>query len=129
MRDSENRDNEFSVVDMQSIMSSFKAPWKNDSKRSRISRTRNRDKVLMALSKGDIPKCVGCGFKDIRALQIDHVYGGGGEDFKQYKNNRPKYYKSMLGHLEDFQILCANCNTIKRVENFEYTMHIDIRGV
>jgi len=25
----------------------------------------------------------------------------------------------MLIHLEDFQILCANCNAIKVVENYE----------
>ena len=60
-------------------------------------------------------KCNRCGFSDARALQIDHVDGGGTHariTLKQrlnwiVKNNYP----------ENLQILCANCNCIKRMEN------------
>jgi hypothetical protein len=66
-------------------------------------------------------KCVRCGFIDIRALQIDHVNGGG------RKENRATsglgYYKKILSRIlagsKEFQILCANCNWIKKFENKE----------
>lgn len=111
---------EFGVVEYKDIFTGYK----NDSRQSRISRKNNRDKVLciLALENGnDKPECFKCGFDDVRALQIDHVNGGGSADYRKFRNNRPKYYRSMLGHLEDFQILCANCNTIKVIENREHS--------
>jgi hypothetical protein len=110
---------EFGVVEINEV---FKESDTDSSRRSRVSRKINRDKVLFMLALGngnDKPECIKCGFSDIRALQIDHVNGGGAIHYRQFKNNRPKYYKSMLDHLEDFQILCANCNTIKVIENKE----------
>lgn len=62
-------------------------------------------------------KCVQCGFDDIRALQIDHINGDGAKDRK--KNFRGyKMYKSIINkeNLEKYQVLCANCNWIKRAE-------------
>ncbi len=67
-------------------------------------------------------KCVICGFKDIRALQIDHIKGGGAKEqknmngnsgmYRYYKNNPDKAKKKL-------QILCANCNWIKKHSNNE----------
>ena len=64
-------------------------------------------------------KCASCGFSDIRALSIDHIKGDGAKhrkeigklDFYQWikKNNFPK----------GLQVLCFNCQWIKRVENNE----------
>lgn len=66
-------------------------------------------------------KCVWCGFDDIRALQIDHVKGGGIKE-RKYESSRG-YYKNILMKVlqgsKDYQILCANCNQIKRIENKE----------
>lgn len=65
-------------------------------------------------------KCVKCGFSDIRALQIDHKEGGGKKEINSFKGNYRNYYRMILGtNLERFQILCANCNWIKRYENNE----------
>jgi len=66
-------------------------------------------------------RCSKCGFSDIRALQIDHINGGGS---KQRKVNGGRYiYSLVLRNIEegknDYQILCANCNWIKRVINNE----------
>jgi hypothetical protein len=36
-------------------------------------------------------KCVWCGFDDIRALQIDHINGGGNKHLRQYNGNYMKY--------------------------------------
>ena len=66
-------------------------------------------------------KCKICGFNDERALQFDHINGGGTTEFRKYGNGI-----SMLSrHLKDpnvrnkLQVLCSNCNWIKRVENKE----------
>lgn len=63
-------------------------------------------------------QCKHCGFADKRALQIDHVFGGSkhgkldGIDIALYK-------KVLADTTGRFQILCANCNWIKRYTNHE----------
>jgi len=81
--------------------------------KTRLRKTKARETLLSLLGA----KCKHCGFCDKRALQIDHVNGGGIKDRARRGGN---YYSSILndvlgGSLE-FQILCANCNTIKKVE-------------
>jgi hypothetical protein len=66
--------------------------------------------------------CQKCGFNDPRALQIDHVNGGGQEHRDRVGRGNRNYYRSILRDPEldtKFQILCANCNWIKRYENQE----------
>lgn len=66
-------------------------------------------------------KCYKCGFDDIRALQIDHVKGNGEKERRGKGTGNP--YKIMLNKIiqgsKDYQILCANCNWIKKSENKE----------
>ena len=68
-------------------------------------------------------KCIKCGFDDIRALQIDHINGGGCKELKNFPGHGKSYYKyvleSFLRGENKYQLLCANCNWIKRVENNE----------
>ena len=53
------------------------------------------------------------GCKDRRALQIDHVQGGGLKELK--KLYEFKYLKTVLADATGkYQLLCANCNWIKR---------------
>jgi hypothetical protein len=76
-----------------------------------------RKEVLSML--GD--KCVRCGFSDPRALQIDHIHGGGRKDRKAKDGTHPSYYKKVLDLKGiGYQLLCANCNWIKRYENNEH---------
>ena len=64
--------------------------------------------------------CVRCGFEDKRALQIDHKNGGGNQEHKEFKNHN-KYLRKVIADTEDqYQILCANCNWIKRIEQKEH---------
>lgn len=63
--------------------------------------------------------CVRCGFSDERALQIDHVDGGGGMERAQIKS-RSVFYRKVVEDQKGYQLLCANCNWIKRHENQEY---------
>ena len=66
-----------------------------------------------------VPPCVNsCEFDDIRALSIDHINGGGSKEKKQLRShdfNRLVLERNGVG----YQILCANCNWIKRHENDE----------
>lgn len=59
--------------------------------------------------------CCKCGFDDPRALQIDHIMGNGNKD--RAKTNWYSRYKKILnGEDKSCQLLCANCNWIKRAE-------------
>jgi hypothetical protein len=58
--------------------------------------------------------CLGCGFTDRRALQIDHIDGGGAADRKSFKS-ATDYYRYIADTKTGYQVLCANCNTIKRI--------------
>lgn len=67
-------------------------------------------------------QCIECGFNDIRALQIDHINGGGVKEFKErkYKGDYNKQVlQSFLNKENKYQLLCANCNWIKRSINNE----------
>ena len=59
---------------------------------------------------------------DIRCLQIDHVHGGGRQERKQF-SNYDVYKKYILKQLKagskDYQLRCAYCNWLKRLENKE----------
>ena len=82
-------------------------PYSNEkSKKCRLS-------IIKYLGK----KCVKCGFKDIRALQLDHIKGGGNQEVKMRKG-MVRVYRYYAEHLDEvdshLQVLCANCNWIKR---------------
>lgn len=68
-------------------------------------------------------KCSRCPFNDYRALQIDHKNGDGREE-RNGAMRRGGYYakvlKSFLAGENRYQLLCCNCNWIKRHENKEY---------
>lgn len=70
-------------------------------------------------------KCINCGFSDVRALQIDHINGGGLKDKREIPNasNYLSYYAHIIDSIKNgeqkYQLLCANCNWIKRIENNE----------
>jgi hypothetical protein len=66
-------------------------------------------------------RCAVCGIEDARVLQLDHVFGGGRNHLKESGGSRWVMYKSALADtLGKFQLLCANCNWIKRLENKEH---------
>lgn len=65
--------------------------------------------------------CCKCSFSDKRALQFDHVDGGGIKKMKGKTGG--SYFHAILEGIsrgERFQTLCANCNWIKRHENGEH---------
>ncbi len=66
-------------------------------------------------------KCCRCGFSDYRALQIDHVNGNGAAETRglSQKTYLNKILRSLQNGEGKYQLLCANCNWIKRYENNE----------
>jgi hypothetical protein len=61
-------------------------------------------------------RCAQCGFDDPRALQIDHVDNGGYACRKNGELGRRLYRKVVREKGVGFQVLCANCNWIKKAE-------------
>ena len=101
-------------------------------KKSRVNYIRDRDRKLewqkqhhkkkrievLELLGGAI--CKICGFSDWRALHIDHVNGDGNEERRKYGwSNMKKQRQMILSSKSKYQVLCANCNFIKRYENKE----------
>lgn len=82
-----------------------------------INNRRYRAAVLALL--GDV--CIRCGFSDPRALQVDHVDGGGFQSRKIGQGiSSSQLLNAVIKDPDKFQLLCANCNWIKRVENKEF---------
>lgn len=101
-----------------------KVPW---NKRQDISKTPDYQKLYLRKIRVSViekmgGKCVKCGFDNIHALQIDHINGDGSKERKErkYKGNFHKHVlKSILNKENRYQLLCANCNWIKKFENNE----------
>lgn len=67
--------------------------------------------------------CVRCGYSDARALQIDHINGGGRSE--DPIRTSAKFYKKVLDNPGMYQLLCACCNIIKRLEEGEHVGNRD----
>lgn len=58
-------------------------------------------------------KCVKCGCTDIKALEINHIDGGGSKD-KYAHGRRKQYYLDILSgrrKSDDLNIMCKVCNS------------------
>ena len=90
----------------------------NTKDRARSKQTRYELKMqVMELLGGAY--CKRCGFSDIRALQIDHIDGHGNQDPVVRKHGETYYRRILREGGAGLQVLCANCNWIKRYENHE----------
>lgn len=99
--------------------------FERDCEINRALRYQVRREILQLLG-GE--RCVHCGYdKDWRALQIDHIKGGGKKDSRTSGGNtnlwalRRWLKKNPNGWQGTYQVLCANCNWIKRFENGEHS--------
>ncbi len=90
------------------------------------SRDGIRDKVFVMFGG----KCVRCGFTDYRALQLDHIHRAKEKRNGHFRAGQGLYASILRGEQDtsEFQLLCANCNWIKRVENKEYASNPKIWG-
>lgn len=74
------------------------------------NRERKRDFRRRAIEKLG-GACVECGITDFRVLEIDHVNGGGGRDFKT--RGYHMIHRAIVAGEQGFQVLCANHHAIK----------------
>jgi hypothetical protein len=107
--------NYFGVNHLKNIRRSVEYNRIHADKKNTINRkcyNKRRLTVLTHYSNG-IAACKNCGITDIRVLSIDHINGNGRAHLKQIgaqicdwllRNNYP----------EGFQVLCMNCQFIKR---------------
>lgn len=78
-----------------------------------------RLRAMRVIAANTLVACAKCGFADMRALQLDHVAGDGTADRKM-RGPISMLLAIVRGENHgQFQILCANCNWIKRCENNE----------
>lgn len=66
--------------------------------------------------------CVKCNFNNIKGLQVDHINGNGNKHIKNLLKNGKDFYTWIIENdfPDDLQILCRNCNVLKRFENNEF---------
>lgn len=81
-----------------------------------------KNKIRVILHYSPEGKCVRCGFSDMRALSMDHIKGRGAQHIR--KIHIPLYSWLIKNNFpEGFQVLCMNCQWIKRFENHEANQH------
>lgn len=87
--------------------------------RDKTNQEREHDKEYVFLALGN--KCFKCSLTDRRVLQVDHIDRNLRKTTKFKRGGKGLYAAIRRGEfpLGGFQLLCANCNWIKRVENKE----------
>lgn len=103
--------------------------YPRDREINRALRYKVRQEILELLGGA---RCCHCGFdKDWRCLQIDHVNGNGKKDtrtsggntalwaFRNWLKKNPEQWQA------SYQVLCANCNWIKRFDQNEHSIVIN----
>lgn len=86
-------------------------------RKTKIRRQKLRLQILETISS--IPKCKQCDIDDIRVLTIDHINNDGAQERKTVSD--VAYYIKILKMEENdikkqYQVLCRNCNWIKRLD-------------
>lgn len=90
---------------------------------TRSKRRQQKLAVLKYYSKSEVPTCQSCGFKDVRALTIDHINNNGAEHRKMLGSRASdKMHRWLIaeGFPEGFQVLCSNCQLLKRYGDKDY---------
>jgi 5-methylcytosine-specific restriction endonuclease McrA len=88
--------------------------------RSRQQRERIRENILTLFGR----KCTRCGYdRDVRALQVDHIYRTTAPRNSTARSGYGLYIRILNGTfpVSDFQLLCANCNWLKKLDNKEHS--------
>lgn len=80
-------------------------------------------RVLSHYSDGGVPRCEKCGYEDIRALSLDHINGDGKKQVEAagvWFGTNYYIWLERNGFPDGLQVLCMNCQFIKRAENKEW---------
>lgn len=92
-------------------------------KNRRLWQRSHRQKLRMIIinhySNND-PKCILCGFTDLRALAVDHILNNGAAHKRSLNNTRGNttMFRDIIKNNfpAEYQVLCWNCNYIKEYE-------------
>lgn len=87
--------------------------------RHKERRLRIRENILTLFGR----KCKNCGYcDDVRALQVDHIHRADVPRNHTARSGHGLYIRILSGLLSitDFQLLCANCNWLKKLDNNEH---------
>lgn len=96
---------------------------KKHSGQNRAYRDRIKRKIFSHYGNGQM-RCNRCGFDDIRCLSVDHINGDGCIQRRDLSySSGSKFYTWIIknGFPDNLQILCMNCQFIKRNENNEHS--------
>lgn len=95
-------------------------------RKKHVDRVRTFEKRLTLMNiltdSEEYPFCALCGFNNLEALQIDHKNDDGALDRMRFNshNGLVKYYtRNPEEARQKLQVLCANCNWMKRGEMYE----------
>lgn len=97
--------------------------WKRKNRhRVRQSGQRERERIRNYVFTALGGVCKKCGFSDWRALQVDHIDRATEPDGHKLRCGTGLYRAIANGtkSTDGLQLLCANCNWIKRYENNEH---------
>jgi hypothetical protein len=101
------------VKEQQKIWDRRSAKKKNKKKRNKL-----KLKIVGHYSNGTMA-CNRCKFADIRALSIDHINGDGAKHRREVPGLQLYGWLETNNFPDGFQVLCMNCQFIKRHENNE----------
>jgi hypothetical protein len=94
--------------------------------RGRTNVLKNKLRIINHYTHGEMrcmnPDCeVPGGTRNIWALSVDHINGGGVKQTEELKRTGTNFYAWIIknNYPDGLQILCMNCNTIKKVQNKE----------
>jgi hypothetical protein len=84
--------------------------YKENPKKINIKNTKSYYKLRYEVLKKYGKACACCGENDIAFLSIDHINGGGHQDFK--KLGSKKFYRMLRNNeiSQEYRVLCRNCN-------------------
>jgi hypothetical protein len=96
--------------------------YKEIQRRSAIKYAAELKLEVLSHYSGGTPECALCGFSDQRALEIDHINGGGQEHRRQtgiHGGNSFYRWLKQRGYPEGYRVLCRNCNWIAKYPGVE----------
>lgn len=96
-----------------------------ENRHNRVEKDKERKIVCFVHYSGNPPKCACCGEIEFRFLELDHINGGGNKEREKLFGGHfggSTFYRWLVKHNfpEGYQVLCANCNNVKRDNNIRF---------
>lgn len=96
------------------IITGYKTFSSSSDKKWRKNYREKQRKQIIQHYGGKFPKCVKCGFDNIKCLEIDHINNDGAKQRKKVGGNEELFRWIVKNNFpKDYQLLCRNCNWLK----------------